>query len=303
MTLEAPHLQTPHREKESSDLNMDKELLKIAEKDLWASQVLYENGLYPQAVFSFQQSVEKANKAFALITNQVTEKELPRDIGHFAIRIYQKSIKHQKIKYEQFDEHMSEIPELRNTSLLKGFNVRRDVRQFEHFLSYLKELEKNKNESIFFSSWDIRRFLKEIESAKNDAEKCIQKISKFKMTERNLIKTKKNMMEMYNIFLKYNPIKVEEEINNLENIDIKQLEISIKKYVKLLCSVSFISASLINLAIISLPHSSITRYPINDLSPVKIYNTKLPIVKKLPDLIEAQDKALNELKIFTINLK
>ena len=111
------------------------------------------------------------------------------------------------------------------------------------------------------------------------------------------------MMEMYNIFLKYNPIKFEDEINNLENIEIKHLEISIKKYVKLLCSVSFISASLINLAIISLPHSSITRYPINDLSPVKIYNTKLPIVKKLPDLIEAQDKALNELKIFTINLK
>jgi len=89
----------------------------------------------------------------------------------------------------------------------------------------------------------------------------------------------------------------------LENIDIKQLEISIKKYVKLLCSVSSISASLITLAIISLPHWNITRYPINELSPVNIYNKKLPIVKKLPDLIEAQDKALKELKIFNINLE
>jgi peroxiredoxin len=95
----------------------------------------------------------------------------------------------------------------------------------------------------------------------------------------------------------------EEEINNLENIDIKQLEISIKKYVKLLCSISSISASLITLAIITLPHSSITRYPINDLSPVKIYNKKLPIVKKLPDLIDAQDIALKELKIFNSNLE
>ena len=40
-------------------MNMDEELLKIAEKDLHASQVLYDNGLYSQAVFSFQQSVEK----------------------------------------------------------------------------------------------------------------------------------------------------------------------------------------------------------------------------------------------------
>ncbi|MCJ7626277.1 MAG: HEPN domain-containing protein, partial [Anaerolineaceae bacterium] len=142
-------------------MNMDEELLKIAEKDLQASQVLYENGLYPQAVFSFQQSVEKANKAFALITNQATEKELTRNIGHIAIRIYLKPIEQQKIKYEQFDKQLSEIPELRNTKLLKGFNVRRDIRQFEHFLSYLKKLDKNKNESIYLSSWDIRRFLKE----------------------------------------------------------------------------------------------------------------------------------------------
>ena len=284
-------------------MNMDEELLKIAGKDLHASQVLYENRLYSQAVFSFQQSVEKANKAFALITNQATEKELRKDIGHFAVRIYLKPIEQQKRKYEHFDKHLSEIPELRNTNLLKGFNVRRDIRQFEHFLSYLQELEKNKNDSIYLSSWEIRRFLKEIESSKKDTEKCIQNISKFKITERTLNETKKNVLEMYNVFKNYNPIKVEEEINNLENIDIKQLEISIKKYVKLLCSISSISASLITLAIITLPHSSITRYPINDLSPVKIYNKKLPIVKKLPDLIDAQDIALKELKIFNSNLE
>ena len=62
-------------------------------------------------------------------------------------------------------------------------------------------------------------------------------------------------------------------------------------------------SSLITLAIITLPHSSITRYPINDSSPVKIYNKKLPIVKKLPDLIDAQDIALKELKIFNSNLE
>ena len=100
-------------------MNMDQELLNIAEKDLQASQVLYENGLYSQAVFSFQQSVEKANKAFALITNQATETELRKDIGHFAVRIYLKPIEQQKRKYEHFDKHLSEIPELRNTNLLR----------------------------------------------------------------------------------------------------------------------------------------------------------------------------------------
>jgi HEPN domain-containing protein len=46
-------------------MKMDEELLMIAKKDLQASRVLFDNRLYPQAIFFFQQSVEKANKSLA----------------------------------------------------------------------------------------------------------------------------------------------------------------------------------------------------------------------------------------------
>lgn len=53
----------------------------------------------------------------------------------------------------------------------------------------------------------------------------------------------------------------------------------------------------------NITHSTITRYPQNDLTPVNIYTKKLPIVKKLPVLSEIQDRTLNELKILTKRIK
>ena len=64
-------------------MNMKMELFAIAKMDLEASNVLYDNELYPQAIFYFQQSVEKANKALVLIAGQkVTEKVLGVTLVH-----------------------------------------------------------------------------------------------------------------------------------------------------------------------------------------------------------------------------
>ena len=53
-----------------------------------------------------------------------------------------------------------------------------------------------------------------------------------------------------------------------------------------------ISNYLYYLGIIALPHAIITRYPKGRLSPIKIYNINLPIVKLLPDLIDQHSNAL-----------
>jgi hypothetical protein len=60
---------------------------EIAKKDLRASGILYENRLYPQATFEFQQSVEKAIKSVGLLTGLVrpTKDDLTREVGHASI--------------------------------------------------------------------------------------------------------------------------------------------------------------------------------------------------------------------------
>jgi len=280
---------------------MSTELLNIAESDLEASRVLYENQLYPQAIFYFQQSVEKANKSLALVSKQVTEKELYRTIGHEAIKIHERAIKRQKDKYEQFNEHLKLFPELKEIGFLENFNNKREIRQFDFLLSYINEIKLDKNKVIHISSWDIRRLLKEMERGKNDIEKEMQSLSKFKMNDKTLKEMNHNFIELYNVALKYNPVYAEELKNDFEKLESINIEKYIKNYFGLTYLGMSLSISLYYLAIITLPHVSITRYPENDKTPLKIYTPRLPIVKKLPELSNVHNNALNEFK--TLNKK
>lgn len=277
-------------------MKMDEELLKIAEKDLQASKVLYENELYAQAIFYFQQSVEKANKTYALITNQVTEAELPKKVGHEAIKIYKKSIEQQKNRYQKINENLNKLPEIKDTNIFKNAHIQIESEQFDFFLSYIERIEKNKNESIFMTVWDIQRFLNEIKSFKKDIKKDMRSISSLKITESDWKIAEKNFNEIFNIALKYSPSYAEEMKEDFEQFDVKQLENILKNYFRLMSINMSISVSLYHLAIITLSHSIITRYPLNGLNPTEIYNEKLPIVSKLPELIDVLDNVLYELK-------
>jgi HEPN domain len=60
---------------------------KIAKADLRASKFLYDNKLYPHAVFYLQQSVDKSVKAVGLMLSLVRpiKEDLSREVGHSAI--------------------------------------------------------------------------------------------------------------------------------------------------------------------------------------------------------------------------
>lgn len=60
---------------------------KISKADIRASKFLYNNKLYPQAIFYLQQSVEKSVKAVGLMLRLVraSKEDLSREVGHAAI--------------------------------------------------------------------------------------------------------------------------------------------------------------------------------------------------------------------------
>lgn len=58
-------------------------LLRIAEQDLEASKLLFEHGLYPQAIFYAQQCCEKAYKAFLVFIGLANKSDLRHSISHY----------------------------------------------------------------------------------------------------------------------------------------------------------------------------------------------------------------------------
>lgn len=73
-------------------------LLDISKEDLDASRVLYENRLYPQSLFYFQQSVEKLIKFLGLKEEIINPTDLQNKISHKTSQIFRSAIlKHQKL--------------------------------------------------------------------------------------------------------------------------------------------------------------------------------------------------------------
>lgn len=285
-------------------MKMGIELLSIAKMDLQASRVLYEKELYPQAIFYFQQSVEKACKAFALLTNQVTEKELPREVGHETIKIFEMAAKHQVVRFKQLEENLNKLPELKTLTILKDFDARKNLKEFERSLSEIEEIKEDRDDLIYISSRDIRLILKEIKLTNKDLEKGKRSLSNFKISERTWNKQKVEILEFCKVLLKHDIKQFEEIKSSFDNPETKLLvEISIKDLLEPVCIALLISVSLYYLSIITLPHSIITRYPLRGLTPVGIYTKKLPLVKMLPTLFEIQNDALKEMETLNKNFK
>jgi HEPN domain-containing protein len=58
---------------------------EFAQKDLDASWLLYEHEMYAQAIFLFQQSVEKATKGIGLLLGLTRPQDLRREVGHASV--------------------------------------------------------------------------------------------------------------------------------------------------------------------------------------------------------------------------
>ena len=57
-------------------------LFEISEEDFNASKLLYANGFYPQAIFYFQQSVEKLIKYLGIVDGIIKQEDLIKKISH-----------------------------------------------------------------------------------------------------------------------------------------------------------------------------------------------------------------------------
>ncbi len=73
-------------------MNNYKTFIEISAEDLQTSILLYSNGKNPQALFSFQQSVEKAVKYLGLKDGIIQPNELERKISHKSNKIFRRAI-------------------------------------------------------------------------------------------------------------------------------------------------------------------------------------------------------------------
>lgn len=270
-----------------------REFLKMANMDLKSSKILYEHRLYPQSVFYFSQSVEKANKAFALTTGKYIEKDMLA-FSHDPIKIYKHLINEAKKRYSNLALGLDELPDLKNTEFAINLDLKNKINGCDIEIKNLEDIRKRKEDLTFMPKREIAKIIKEIEVIEKELEEDILKIKNFELTEQIWNEQKWEVKKQLSNPNKELTSYIEKELNN-SSISLQELETALKKMYLGASFLIIISYSLFYLAVITLPHSVTTRYPQNKLYPTKIYNSRLAIVQSPPSLFEVQSKTLKNL--------
>ena len=276
-------------------MELIKEFLKIANRDLKSSKILYENHLYPQAMFYFSQSVEKANKALALTTGNYTEEDMLK-IRHDSTTIYTNAIIETKNRYQNLRRNLDELPDLKNLEFLTNLDFQGEIHKCDTALRNFSDIQNRKLSLVFMPKQEINNRLEEIQSTENEIKEGISDIGNFELTEEMWNEQKDEITkQLSNLNSKDLALHIEEEFSN-SNLTIQEIEDVIKNMHMGFLHLTSILHPLYHLAIITLPHSVITRYPQDEFYPTKKYTRKLPIVRNLPNLYKVQSNTLKSLE-------
>jgi len=267
-------------------MNTKQVLLDIAKQDLEAARSLHEKKLYPQAVFYLEQAVEKAAKSMGLYQNVISEDEL-KDIGHESIEIYVRVVEGLKNKVIRFQDRIKQFPKLKNTTLIKEYEVVGPDKLNEmisNFEIYLKH---------------PRRQMSDVE-----LEKTLSELSKLE-TEIENQKITQDELEGYKVFFREVAGAMVEEHPDLREAVEKESKkvdsLTVESMGELITSIGIPQAvcnySLIFLSAFFGPHASFSRYPYpeHEHNPLMVYTTEHPLVKRFDQLAQTTERVLNRM--------
>ncbi len=280
-------------------MDLSLELLEIAERDLKACRILHKNKLYPQAIFYFAQSVEKANKSLDALTGNHDERYFSKKIGHESINIHQKNTRRAQQKFNRMVERSKKEPLYKELPFFEEDKVKEMVKQCDFEIKNMDLLKQQKEILLNISLKDINESLTQIKKTKKKLEKGVQRISESSVDGDEWLKNISNIKDIFpeNDELKEASLKI---VEDLKTVNFGFMWESVKHLYIIHFKNALLVMPLYYLSVITLPHATITRYPENGKSPLGIFTRKLPIVRKLPELIKVHSEALNDLRDFHI---
>lgn len=276
-------------------MELAKTLIKLSKSNLKSSRILYENGQFRTSYFFFQQSAEKANKAFGLLNEIISEDDIFKNkIQHNQAKIYRKGLAEQEEKANKLLNTIKPFPQLENHKFVQQIDFAEYQKYLKNGLSKIDSLYNL--DLVRIPASDLSYFLRELRKLENAKTKIKMPSKAPKGMKKDLL----NLADFIGSIGTQEAIKGKEEFEEMLNDEKKFTQffnILRNKIVPMQVDMFFVNYTLWICAIITVQHSSITRYPDekND-SPIDIYNKKLPLVKKQPQFMDFLEKALVKLK-------
>ena len=272
--------------------------LRTAIKDLKAAKILYRNGLYPQAVFYFAQSIEKANKSLLLVTGHFTEDYLANKVRHDSTKLYEIIAIEQRKQHSKMLENLDNYPELNNFSVLERETINERIMASNDGLREIARIRKGKEDFANLSTREINNILKVIYSELQQIENEIEELSANKIDVEFWIEEIDSTIRKMRLDNTERSNYLADELEKLKVSNLEDLWRPIKEQLPAITQGYAALIPLYYLTPVLLPHVNPTRYPEKRKSPVSIYNYNMPLVKKLPELFELHSNTLKNLKLY-----
>lgn len=258
--------------------------IEIALNDLKSARLLYEHEQFSNSYFLFQQSVEKANKAFALLSGKITVEEL-EDFKHDQFKIYRKLLVAQREQAHSTSVALDSNPNPIPTEIKKEFDFKSHYQTLDKSVRFIDSLRNL--DLINLSASELNYFLRELKKL----EKVKLKIPK---NAKEIVYVK--LANFIGAFGTEEAMKMKSALIALSSEETDELWNVILQTIPLFLDVIFVNLTLYFCALLTIQHSSLTRYPDEGDSPLWLYDLDLPIVKKQPLFMNYMDKALIKLQ-------
>ncbi|WP_321505852.1 HEPN domain-containing protein [uncultured Methanoregula sp.] len=268
-------------------------LLAMASLDLKAARALHKEGIYPQAVFYLEQSVEKGLKSYSIALGIIDEKEAWQEISHKSLKIYEKNTKNFRQRVVNIQENLKKVPNL-EAFFMQQVNFPEVVKQLNGTLDQIKMLSKQDETSLHLTKKELNSYIKTLQELHRDVIHENARIQKKPITPSEFRKSKKYLTDMLEAVFVNQPERLQmekEELNRKFTFDI---------YEKLMKDVLTQSIppietfqSFFQLSIILQPHA-VARYPKSDFNPLELYTPDLPLIKSFTKLADITERVLNQ---------
>ncbi|TAJ47404.1 MAG: HEPN domain-containing protein [Chitinophagaceae bacterium] len=264
--------------------------LDIALDDIETARILYDKGKHRSSYFHFQQASEKANKAFAIMAGLLTAEELA-DIQHNQLKIYRKSLRKQEVKIQEIKTVVGKLPKGSEHPFLSEDILTTQSNAMNQGISHIDGLNNQNLKDL--SLTELSAIIREIRK--------IDKI-KIKLPKNIYPHIDKKFLELASWVGQFPTEEAQQaQQEYLDFVRNKEQSAEVYGYIdevfKMAIKIGFVETVFFYCALLTIKHSSATRYPEVDTNPLKEYHPKMAIIKKQPAFMDLLEMAINRLKL------
>ena len=272
-------------------MNLTAEIwIDLATSDLKSSRLLHDSGHFRTSYFLFQQATEKANKAYALLTDIYKENELQK-ISHNTLKIYRRTSVKQKQEIKTLVKVLKPYPKVSQHKVLSKINFTKYYETLADGICFIDGLRKE--DLVNIAATDLNDLLRELKKIKTT------KITLPFKYEKKMEKIMLDIADWIGQFGTDEVLKSKKEFSDFisDKKNAKEFyDIICNKMLPMMIDFSFVHMTLFYCAIITVQHSSLSRYPESGKNPDFTYTKRLPLVQKQKQFMDMLADSLERLK-------